>query len=311
MKLFMLGLMMTAFSVSAQEKTPSYHDSVPEPTLRNVSYGKHKRHNMDVWLTESDTPTPLAFVIHGGGWISGSKERSLHLYFDTKTLLENGISVVSINYRLIHMAGQVALPVKAPLYDAARALQFVRTKAKEWNINKSRIALVGSSAGGCSSLWLGMHDDLAEPTSNDPIARESTHVFCVAARNPQTSLDPKQMREWIPNISYGEHAFGISRKEKNSFEKAINKRDEFMPWIKEYSPYEQLTKGDPPIYLFYLQAPRPDDRGGAATHSANFGIHFQSRAQELGVKCEVVYPGAANKKHKSITDYLVKNLNSK
>ncbi len=45
-------------------------------------------------------------------------------------------------------------PVKGPLHDAARALQFVCSKSAEWNIDKQRIGASGGSAGACSSLWL-------------------------------------------------------------------------------------------------------------------------------------------------------------
>ena len=52
-----------------------------------------------------------------------------------------GISYAAINYRLT-----VTDPIPAPVYDAARAVQFLRTKAGAWNINKHRIALTGGSA---------------------------------------------------------------------------------------------------------------------------------------------------------------------
>ena len=54
-------------------------------------------------------------------------------FIDTNTLLKEGISVVAISYRLLQYAREVDPPVKAPLHDAARALQFVRSKAREWN----------------------------------------------------------------------------------------------------------------------------------------------------------------------------------
>ena len=58
--------------------------------------------------------------------------------------------------------------MKAPLEDAARALQFVRSKAAQWNLDKQRIGASGGSAGACSALWLAFHDDMADPNSQDP-----------------------------------------------------------------------------------------------------------------------------------------------
>ena len=40
-----------------------------------------------------------------------------------------------------------------------------------WNIDPTKIAATGGSAGACSSLWLAFHDDLCEPTSDDPVAQ--------------------------------------------------------------------------------------------------------------------------------------------
>mgnify|MGYP002526952452 FL=1 len=84
-----------------------------------------------------------------------------------KPYLDKGISVVAINYRYIQnaVADKIVPPVKAPLSDAARALQFIRSKADEWNLDKKRIGATGGSAGACSSLWLALHDDMADPKS--------------------------------------------------------------------------------------------------------------------------------------------------
>ena len=72
------------------------------------------------------------------------------------------------------MVQHVDPPVKGCLFDAARAIETLRSKAKEWDIDPTRIASTGGSAGACTSLWIAMHDDLAEPSSDDPIDREST-----------------------------------------------------------------------------------------------------------------------------------------
>lgn len=143
-------------------------------------------------------------------------------------------------------------PVRAPLHDAARALQFVRSKAEAWEIDKERIAACGSSAGACSSLWLAFHDDLADPASSDPVARESTRLATAAVFNAQTTLDPAQMRAWTPNSYYGGHAFGFvdkARTRDEQFAAFLAARDTLLPWIAEYSPDALVTADDPPVYL--------------------------------------------------------------
>ncbi|MFN5960821.1 MAG: carboxylesterase family protein, partial [Verrucomicrobiota bacterium] len=119
----------------------------PAPTAANVKYGEHERQVLDFWKAEGDGPRPLLFFIHGGGWRNGDKSG-----IRVAPYLQAGISVVSINYRYTQLAGDVVPPVKAPLHDAARALQFVRSKAGEWNLDKTKVVASGGSAGACSSL---------------------------------------------------------------------------------------------------------------------------------------------------------------
>ena len=280
-----------------------YAASVPNPTLSELAYGDHDRQVLDFWKAPSDKPTPLVFVIHGGGWMGGSKER-LNRFVDAPALLKKGISVVAINYRYIRNAQNLKPPVQAPLHDAARALQFVRSKAAEWNIDKTRIAAAGASAGACSSLWLLYHDDLADPESEDPIARESTRLYCAAVNNAQTTLDPKQMKEWTPNSKYGGHAFGM-----NSFDQFLSERENILPWIAEYSPYALASTDDPPVYLYYKgAAPAIGKPQKDPTHTANFGLKLQERCKQLGLNCELMYRGAKHATHKDSTAYLIATL---
>ncbi|MFT3990579.1 MAG: hypothetical protein QM680_04130 [Luteolibacter sp.] len=107
------------------------------------------------------------------------------------------MSVISINYRFVRQAreAKVMPPLEWPMHDLMRTLQFVRSKSSEWNIEKSRIAVSGTSAGACTSLWLTFHAEMADPTSTDPVSRESTRPWSAAVLGAQTTLDPLQMKE--------------------------------------------------------------------------------------------------------------------
>jgi len=291
-------------------------------TLANVAYGTHERQVLDFWKAESSRPTPVVFHIHGGGWVAGDKARvaSLDKY------LAAGISVVSINYRYSTQAMLAGIkpPVQWPLSDAARALQFVRSKAGEWNLDKKRIGATGGSAGACSSLWLALHDDMADPQSDDPVARESTRLWCAASESTrlgcaavsgaQTSLDPKQLKEWTPNSRYGGHAFGFMPDPKDNktrdtqFAEFLAARESVLPWIKEYSPYEHVTADDPPIYMIYSAPPALGQEQKDPTHTANYGVKLQERLRSAGVDCELVYPGAPDVTHPKVEDYLIDKL---
>jgi len=288
--------------------------AVPTPTLAGVAYGNHPKQALDFWKAKSDKPTPVVFYIHGGGWMGGDRTR-IGVLSPLQDILAAGISVVSIDYRHIPeaTADNEVPPVKGPLSDAARALQFVRSKAAEWNIDKERIGATGGSAGACSSLWLAFHPDMADPKSPDPVARESTRLWCAAVMNAQTSLDPQQMKEWTPNSRYGGHAFGFKadpEKKLSEFQQFLAGRDKILPWIAEYSPYALVTADDPPIYLVYSNTPALGQDHKDPTHSANFGVKLQEKCIGEGVECELAYPDAPGVKHATAREYLIERLNS-
>jgi len=294
----------------AQKKAPPER---PAPTAADVAYGEHPRQRFDFWQAKSDQPTPLVVLIHGGGWVNGDK--SSYGTNQIKPFLDAGISVASINYRFIDhaMAEQVEPPVKAPLYDAARAIQLLRSKADSWNLDKTRVGATGGSAGACTSLWLALHADLANPKSDDPIARESSRLTAAAVNGAQTSLDPKQVKEWMPNANYGGHAFGFRDGSPRpvEFAKALEKRDSIMPWIKEYSPIELVSNDDPPIFMHYPAQDKPPVAGEEQkdpTHSAVYGIKLAERLKQVGVEVIVVYPGSESAQYSSINAFLIAKL---
>lgn len=272
-------------------------------TFGNVAYGKHERQVIDFYQAKSDSPTPLVVYIHGGGWRGGDKNS----VGNVKPYLDAGISVAAVNYRYVQIGVEQKIepPVKAPLEDAARALQFLRSKASAWNIDKKRIGATGGSAGGCSSLWLAFHDDMADAHSSDPIARESTRLACAAVNGAQTSLDPKELREWLPNYTYGAHAFGLK-----NFEELHDQRDKMMKWIKEYSPIEHATKDDPPIGLFYggVKGAKPGESHPDPTHSPVLGMKLAEKLKTLGVDVVLSYSGNPHPEYPSSAAYLIDRL---
>lgn len=314
-----LFLAAAAVLAVAAPLVPSAHAAAaaaaaPAPTLAAVAYGAHARQVLDFYRAPSARPTPVVFFIHGGGWGALDKANAVKM-LDVPRLLAAGISVVSTNYRFLQQAKAAGVhpPVTAPLEDAARALQFVRSKAAEWNLDKARIGACGGSAGGCSSLWLALHDDMARPQSDDPVARESTRLWCAAVIGAQTSLDPQQMRAWMPNIVYGGHAFGF-RADGNDraaeFARFLAGREQVLPHIRDYSPIEHASADDPPLWLSYTDAApvKKGDEPKDPTHSALFGLMLAEKLKPLGVDIVVTYPGAPEGRFKSATDYFLHRL---
>jgi acetyl esterase/lipase len=315
MKLALSLLILTSIAFAAEtpvkkaeapaKKAPAkkVYPKNPAPTVANFKYGPHERNVLDFWQAKSDKPTPLLFFIHGGGWMGGDKAG-----IAVEPYLKEGISVVSINYRYVSQSQDEVPPVKGPLHDAARALQTVRSKAAEWNIDKKRIGASGGSAGACSSLWLAFHPDMADPKSSDPIARESTRLYCASVAGAQTTLDPQQMKEWTPNSRYGAHAFlPLAGKERPTFDAFLAGREKILPWIAEYSPYALVSSDDPPVHLTFSGPPNLGKDEKDPTHTANFGVKLQEHCKANGVSCELYHPGVEGVA-KSALEYLVKKL---
>ncbi|NRB74616.1 MAG: alpha/beta hydrolase [Verrucomicrobiales bacterium] len=163
----------------------------PEPTAADVSYGDHEKQAFDIWAVPGATePTPLVIFIHGGGFRTGDKSAFPPSVIETYH--DAGVAFAAMNYRLSDVG-----PYPIMMEDAARGLQTIRHRALEWNIDPEKIACCGGSAGAGISLWLGFHEDLADPESGDPIARQSTRIVAAGTMNGQSTYDIRDFREWF------------------------------------------------------------------------------------------------------------------
>lgn len=141
-------------------------------THKNIPYqDADPAQKLDVYLPKSNKPTPAMIFIHGGGWRAGSKDKLPKWLLDA--VQENWLAVVSVEYRFTDVA-----PHPAQVNDCLRAIQFVRQRAQEWGIDSERIGVTGGSAGGHLSLWVALHDDAANPNSQDPVEKNSSRVRC-------------------------------------------------------------------------------------------------------------------------------------
>ena len=255
--------------------TAACYAKSPRPTQANVAYDEHERTVLDFWQAEGEGPRPLLVYIHGGGWMKGDKRamRNADVY------LEKGISVAAINYRLVPEH-----PLPTPVHDAARAVQFLRFKAKEWNIDSNKVVLAGGSAGACSSLWIACHDDLADPHSNDPVERESTRVQGAGVVSAQTSIDPKVIEPWIgPNVFLSMIYKAVG---EDSLETMQANYAQHEAVYEAFSPINHLSQDDPALFLEYPDRPEfmvlPATSFNYGIHHGLFGMKFKEQSAAVG-----------------------------
>ncbi len=295
-----LVLACTTSSLFAQ-KTKVQQPKELKPTLANVSYGPHAMQVLDFWKAEGEGPRPLLVYIHGGGWTGGDKKQSSARI---QPFLAKGISYASINYRLSGTA-----PLPTPVHDAARAIQFLRTQAKEWNFDKNRIALTGGSAGACTSMWLLLHDDLSDPKAKDPVERESTRVTAAAVAGGQTSIDPKVIEGWLgPNVL--KHRMINMAVGEKTIEGALKNYEKHRELYVEFSPYNHVTKDDPPLLMTYGNNMKlPSENAGHGIHHPVYGVKLKEKSDKLGHECHLLIQGVSqSKKYKTAEEFLMDKL---
>lgn len=301
MKNYLLGCLIAILfgsGASAQQKPKG--EAKPAPDIANAAYGPHKHHTFDLWKAQSPTPTPLVVYIHGGGFSAGSKEDLAPALLTG--LLAKGISVMTINYRL---TPETFFP--GHYLDCARAIQFARFHATEWNLDPQRVGASGGSAGAGTSLWIAFHDDLADPKNSDPVLRQSTRLACVAVQGAQCTYDPRTIREWV----------GDAAAQHPALRSMYGLKPEEVDTPKAYQLYEAaapltyLTKNAPPVYAFYNEPRGPipaNARPGTGIHHINFGLKLKERMDQLGVECLIRHLDQAAKPVPESIEFFVRHL---
>lgn len=166
---------------------------------RNVPYDTaHERNVLDYWpALERGKAAPVMIWFHPGGFRDGDKSQ---LENNRRSMLrayrDAGYAVVSCNYPFLDDDNDHLAIAR----HCARAVQFVRSRAKEWNIDPEKVACCGVSAGALISQFLAYHDDFADATAEDPIRLQSSRPSVVVS-----IMQPRGTKEFIlPLMDKGE-----------------------------------------------------------------------------------------------------------
>jgi acetyl esterase/lipase len=269
------GILTLEEALQARDRKQQTRTHKIAPTHADVSYGDHASMKLDFWKAESETPTALFVWIHGGGFRAGDKTPANPMLLEE--FHKAGVSVASINYRLSGIA-----PYPAQMHDSARAIQFLRSKAAEWNIDPNRIAVGGGSAGSGISQWLAFHDDLADPDSDDPIEHYSTRVSCALALSMQSTYDPRVIKEIIPGNAYDDSALKPFYNLPDTWDWNTDPiSPELDALLKDASPINHLTSDDPPVFIFHSERTRTPGN----IHHPNFGNYLEDAMKKAGIDC--------------------------
>lgn len=180
---------------------------------REVPLKKENIPIITAYLPEK-TASDVAVVVFAGGGYWGRAEHEGKGY--AEFFAEHGIPAFVVDYR----CRDDKFP--APLLDARRGVQFVRYYAEKFGINKNKIAVIGSSAGGHLAALLSTYRDPIDTVETDEIDKENylpdAQILCYpvielyppyyhrdSAYNFLGESQIKRAKELSPNLLADEH----------------------------------------------------------------------------------------------------------
>ncbi|MBT8469592.1 MAG: alpha/beta hydrolase [Deltaproteobacteria bacterium] len=277
-----LDLQATAAPFELGSIVAQYHEA--------IEYGPYDENLFDIYLPESDQPTPLLVYIHGGGFTGGSRDTSGS---EERVLsyLAEGVAYASIDYRLLESPDPDG--VIKPLEDSTRCLQFIRYHAQQLNIDPANIILMGGSAGAGTALWIGFNDEMADANADDPVLRQSTRVTALIAIATQATYDLGKwstvvFEEYRLDLLELADALGLAQALLDFY--GITDVNDFeSPQILEYrarvNMLDLMDAEDPPFYVDnFLEPAAPPLTPDLAFHHANHALVLANQADEIGLE---------------------------
>jgi hypothetical protein len=270
----------------------------------DVRYGEAERNLLDICLPDSEQPTPLVLYYHGGAYVAGDKNSVYgDLPDDVREFLQAGIAFATINYPFLDTNPPFDdVGVIRPLTHSARALQFLRYHFESLNIDPEQVASYGASAGASTSLWLGTHDDLADPDNPDPVLRESTRLKAVGALYTQGTLNFLAWEEILYPVTEPLVAAGVLQSTEILSTAALLGADallfsatgtdsieelqspEQLPYMENLDAIGNMDAGDAPVYAYNDNALFEGDLLNLFLHHTLHVLALHEKAQDVGLE---------------------------
>jgi acetyl esterase/lipase len=145
----------------------SIHSVVNKTTFDFKTY-KSEILQFDFYAPENvEDPLPLVIVVHGGGFMFGSRDHGNIPSFATK-LAQRGYAVASVSYRLtmkdigygcdIEASKKVAA-IDSASYDVTMAVKYILENNNLFHINQDKIVIAGGSTGAYTVLHMAYVND--------------------------------------------------------------------------------------------------------------------------------------------------------
>lgn len=231
--------LFSAFLQVGAQSSP-VQDIFPAGTIihSNLPYANdtHKKHLLDIYLPPKSTgKSPLVVWIHGGAWMLNDKYADMGYMKNTvRGFIDSGYALASIDYRF---STEAVFP--AQIQDCNQALEYLYQHAQEYNIDNSRIALIGFSAGGHLASLMGLSHNNSVTQFYPAAAKTHFSIKCV--------LDFYGPSDFV--ILAGSPDTSINN-ERNPVSILLGASPLKRPDIaKRASPVTYIDKNDPPFFI--------------------------------------------------------------
>lgn len=168
-------------------------------------------------------PHTAVVILPGGGYLHVVMEKEGGV--EARWLNARGVSAYVLQYRL-----SPAYHYPSPMLDGARAIRFVRSHAREWDLRPDAIGVWGFSAGGHLAGFLATADASGKPQTVDPIDRESARPDFAILSYARLNLSPE-----VPGT------FGMQ---------TLVGKDASELVMNEISPIKHVSRNTPPVFLY-------------------------------------------------------------
>jgi acetyl esterase/lipase len=208
---------------------------------------------MEVFTPAARNGIGVVWVVSSSG--RSSREQTLQDSFERRIapFLEHGYTVFAV----IHGSAPI-FNLQDQVNDVRRAVRFVRHRAAEFGIDRQRLGISGSSAGGLLALIVAMQERDGDPAADDVVERESGRVQAVGCFFPPTDLlnfsgsaetivDLMQKRDGSVDPTFQFYDLDA----KTGTRRPITTAEDVIRMLKEYSPVTHATAGDPPTILIH------------------------------------------------------------
>jgi len=239
----------------------------------NITYKEldYRKLYLDAYYNKDKELKPAVVLIHGGGWKSGNKSLMKPM---AQIIASRGYACFTIEYRL---SLEAIFP--AAIFDVKKAIQFVKANAEKFSVDSTKVAVLGSSAGGQIAALVGT-------TNNNPFFEDSADKYNVSS-SAQAIIDldgvlafihPKSKEDKVASLWLGGNseenretwvnASALTHTDKNTppilficskYDRFHAGRDDMIKILDQYNIYSQVETFQDGPHSFWLFHPWFDD----------------------------------------------------